>query len=262
MAVLASPREDDKRLGHRRQPTRLVRSLIGAIEAKDSYTHGHSERVARVAVELGRELRLTNPELEDIYLAGLLHDIGKIEIPDTLLSKRGPLTSEESVQIRQHVLIGCRILGDVHAVSHLLPVIRSHHERYDGRGYPHGLSGKAIPWLARILAVADCYDAMNSTRPYRAALARDLIEDNFREGRDRQWDSTVVEAFFRACDRIDSIHERDSGRSIWLAHKPARNIFHRHDSSPRSGRVGHDGIEGGNGRMHPIAGNTAELGVS
>ncbi len=262
MADLARPREDDQPPGYRRQSTRLVRSLIGAIEAKDSYTLGHSERVAMVAVELGHELRLTNPELDDIYLAGLLHDIGKIEIPGALLSKRGPLTSEESVKVRQHVLIGCRILGDVHAVSHLLPVIRSHHERYDGRGYPHGLSGRAIPWLARILAVADCYDAMNSTRPYRRALARDQIEESFRQGRDRQWDSTVVEAFFRACDRIDSVHERDSGRSIWLAHKPAGNLFHRHDSSPRSGRVGHDHMAGEDRRKHHIAAINAQLDVS
>ncbi len=124
MTVPARPREYDKLPGHWRQPTRLVRSLIGAIEAKDSYTHGHSERVAMVAVELGRELRLTGSELDDIYLAGLLHDIGKIEIPDTLLSKSGPLTSEESVQVRQHVLIGCRMLGDFRAVSHVLPLIR------------------------------------------------------------------------------------------------------------------------------------------
>jgi hypothetical protein len=143
----------------------LIQSLTAAIDAKDSYTCGHSERVARVAVELGREMGLSESELGDVYLAGLLHDIGKIGIPDSVLGKPGSLTSEEFTQIAQHVLIGCRILEGFRGISHLLPVVLSHHERYDGSGYPRGLKGEEIPRLARILAVADCYDAMNTALP-------------------------------------------------------------------------------------------------
>ena len=180
----------------------LIRSLTAAIDAKDPYTRGHSERVARVAVELASELELPEPDLGDVYLAGLLHDIGKIGISDSLLCKREPLTAEELMQIRQHVPIGCRILGEFREISHLLPLVLSHHERYDGMGYPHGLSGEAIPLLGRVLAVADSYDAMNTPRPYRAALVRDRIEKSLVEGRNRQWDGKVVDAFFRARERI------------------------------------------------------------
>ena len=127
----------------------LVRSLTAAIDAKDPYTCGHSERVARIAVELARELGLSESELGDVYLAGLLHDIGKIGVPDSVLGKRGSLTADEFAQITQHVLIGCRILEGFRGISHLLPSVLSHHERFDGTGYPHGLEGEAIPLLAR-----------------------------------------------------------------------------------------------------------------
>ena len=120
----------------------LTRSLTAAIDAKDAYTYGHSERVARAAVELGRELGLQEDELSDIYLAGLLHDIGKIGIRDDVLTKRGPLTDEEFKHIQQHVVIGHRILADLHAIAHLLPGVLYHHERYDGGGYPEGLQGR------------------------------------------------------------------------------------------------------------------------
>ena len=203
----------------------LVRSLTAAIDAKDSYTCGHSERMARVAVELGRELRLSESDLGDVYLAGLLHDIGKIGVPDTLLGKRGSLTPDEFVQVSQHVLIGCRILEGFGGISHLLPSVLAHHERYDGTGYPHGLKGDAIPLLARILAVADCYDAMSTARPYRSALDRNRIEENLAQGRDLQWDGAVIDAFFRARERIYSVHPRGVGDSVWFAlNDPAERI--------------------------------------
>ncbi len=171
----------------------LIRSLTAAIDAKDSYTCGHSERVARIAVELGRELELSDVELGDIYLGGLLHDVGKIGVPDSILCKCGPLTAEEFMQIRQHVLIGCRILGDFREISHLLPLVLSHHERYDGMGYPHGLSGEAIPLLARVLAVADCYDAMNTSGLIELRWFAIGSRKSLEEGRNRQWDGKVVE---------------------------------------------------------------------
>jgi HD-GYP domain-containing protein (c-di-GMP phosphodiesterase class II) len=210
----------------------LIRSLTAAIDAKDSYTCGHSERVARVAVELGRELELSELELGDVYLGGLLHDIGKIGVPDSVLCKCGPLTAEEFLQIRQHVLIGCRILADFREIAHLLPLVLSHHERYDGMGYPHGLSGEAIPLLARVLAVADGYDAMNTSRPYRDALIRDRIEESLEEGKNRQWDGKVVDAFFRARERIYSVHQRGIGDSAWFALSSAGERLSPGSASP------------------------------
>src|SRR5262249_51571272 len=153
-----------------------------AIDAKDSYTYGHSERVARIAVELGRELGLRDDELSDIYLTGLLHDIGKIGIRDSVLCKRDKLTDEEFEHIKEHVKIGYRILADLRAIAHLLPGVLYHHERIDGGGYPEGLAGNAIPFLARILAVADSYDAMSTSRPYRAAMPPARVEAIIREG--------------------------------------------------------------------------------
>ncbi len=206
----------------------LIQSLTAAIDAKDSYTCGHSERVARVAVELGREMGLPESDLGDVYLAGLLHDIGKIGVPDSLLGKQGSLTSDEFTQITQHVLIGCRILEGFQGIAHILPSVLSHHERVDGTGYPHGLKGDGIPLLARILAVADCYDAMNTARPYRVALARDQIEANLAQGRGRQWDAEVVNAFFRAKERIYGIHPRGLGDSVWFALHNPETGFHPH----------------------------------
>src|SRR5262249_1668079 len=146
----------------------LTRSLTAALDAKDAYTHGHSERVARIAVELGREMGLEEDELGNVYLAGLLHDIGKIGVNDTVLNKAGPLTPEEEEHVKKHVTIGYAILRDLHQLKDLLPGVLHHHERYDGQGYPHGLAGDAIPLLARLLAVADSFDAMSTTRSYRA----------------------------------------------------------------------------------------------
>jgi HD-GYP domain-containing protein (c-di-GMP phosphodiesterase class II) len=201
----------------------LVRSLTAAIDAKDPYTCGHSERVARVAVELAREMGLPEAELGDVYLAGLLHDIGKIGVPDSVLGKRGPLTTDEFARITEHVLIGYRILEGFHGISHLLPSVLAHHERFDGTGYPHGLKGESIPLLARILAVADCFDAMNTARPYRSPLPRDQIEATLTQGRGRQWDADVIDAFFRARDRIYAIQPRGVGDSVWFAlHGPER----------------------------------------
>jgi len=195
----------------------LLRTLTAAIDARDSYTSGHSERVARVAVELGRELGLGELELGDIYLAGLLHDVGKIGIPDSILLKSGPLTSEEQELVHQHVTIGYKILENFGAISHLLPFILYHHERYDGTGYPERLKGEAIPRSARILAVADSFDAMNTARPYRPALSPNQIEEILACGWNLQWDGEVINAFFRARERIYPIQECGIGQSVWHA---------------------------------------------
>lgn len=192
----------------------LTRSLTAALDAKDSYTYGHSERVARIAVELGKELGLSGDELGDIYLTGLLHDVGKIGIRDAILAKREPLTPEEFEHIKQHVTIGYTILSDLRPIRNLLPGVLYHHERVDGTGYPDGLVGDAIPQLARILAVADAYDAMSTTRPYREAMACRRVEEILADGAGKQWDRQVVEAFQRCRLKIHAIRQRGVGDSL------------------------------------------------
>ena len=205
----------------------LTRSLTAAIDAKDAYTYGHSERVARAAVELGRELGLQEDELSDIYLTGLLHDIGKIGVRDDVLTKRGPLTDEEFKHIQQHVVIGHRILADLHAIEHLLPGVLYHHERYDGKGYPEGLQGDTIPLLARILAVADSFDAMSTSRPYRTAMPLERVDQILREGGGTQWDPLVIDAYSRCCDRLKAVRERGIGESLRNALDGALRHGHR-----------------------------------
>ena len=192
----------------------LTRSLASAVDAKDPYTYGHSERVARIAIELGGELGLASDDLSDLYLAGLLHDVGKIGIRDDVLCKHGPLTPEETEHMQQHPAIGHSILKDLWQVRNLLPGVLHHHERWDGKGYPHGLQTDAIPRLARILAVADSYDAMSTSRPYRKALSPASVETILAEGAGAQWDPQVIEAFQRAKVRIRTIRERGLGESL------------------------------------------------
>lgn len=188
----------------------VIRALTSAIDAKDPYTRGHSDRVARVSVRLAQELGCDAETCRTIYLAGLLHDIGKIGIDDHVLRKPGRLTDAEFEHIKTHVEIGYRILRDLRKMSHVLPVVLHHHESWDGRGYPYGLAGDNIPFLARIVAVADAYDAMASDRPYRPGMCQEKLEQVLRGGAGKQWDARVIEAFFRARDDILKISQRDA----------------------------------------------------
>jgi HD-GYP domain-containing protein (c-di-GMP phosphodiesterase class II) len=192
----------------------LARSLTAAIDAKDSFTFGHSERVARIGVELGKALGMAGDALNDIYLAGLLHDVGKIGVPDDLLRREDDLTDEEHQQVQQHVSVGYTILADLRPIRHLLPGILHHHERMDGRGYPEQLAGDAIPLLARVLAVADAYDAMSTHRPFRTALTFSEVERRLQEGSGTQWDPQVVDAFLRVRHKIHAIRQRGVGESL------------------------------------------------
>ena len=189
----------------------IIRALTAAIDAKDPYTCGHSDRVARIAVRLARELGLDGPALNTIYLAGLLHDIGKIGIADSVLRKPGKLTDEEYRHIKTHPAVGERILHDLKKLDNILPVILHHHEAWDGAGYPLQLQADGIPRAARIIAVADSFDAMGSDRPYRKGMSADKIDAIFREGSGRQWDPEVVAAFFLAREDLQAIvdDERD-----------------------------------------------------
>ena len=192
----------------------LTRSLTAALDAKDSYTYGHSERVARIAIELARELGMKGDDLGDIYLAGLLHDVGKIGVRDGVFRKPSALSAEEFEEVKQHVTIGYKILSDLRPIRSLLPGVLYHHERFDGSGYPDGLQGEAIPLLARILAVADAYDAMSTARPYRDAFPCRRVEEILTKGAGTQWDKRVIEAFQRCRQKIHAIRQRGVGDSL------------------------------------------------
>lgn len=192
----------------------IIRALTSAIDAKDPYTSGHSERVARIAVRLGEQLGMSLNQRGDLYLMGLLHDIGKIGIEDGVLKKPEKLTPVEYRQIQSHVKIGVHILADLKKLHHLLPGVAHHHESMDGTGYPSGLAGEAIPLPARILAVADAFDAMSSSRPYRRRLHADQIDLIFEQGRGRQWDPKVIDALFACREDIDRIRSKGLGDSL------------------------------------------------
>lgn len=180
----------------------FVRSMVSSLDAKDRYTRGHSERVAMIARRLAIELRLTDQEVEDIYLAGLLHDVGKIGVDDAILRKPGRLTDEEFDEIKKHPSIGYQILSGIDRLKHILPGVRNHHESFDGSGYPDGLAGYDISLMARVLAVADSYDAMGSDRPYRNGMPLEKLESILREGRGSQWDAEIIDAYFSCRDDI------------------------------------------------------------
>lgn len=182
-----------------------VRSLINSIDAKDPYTFGHSDRVAGMSKRIAIELGFDSKTCEQIYMTGLLHDIGKIGIPDSVLSKPSRLTDEEFEIIKQHPVIGYKILKHLDSLSYTFSGVLHHHESYDGKGYPDKLAGEAIPLNGRILAVADSFDAMTSSRPYRHAMSFERAESIIRDGAGKQWDPTIVEAFFAAIDDIKSL---------------------------------------------------------
>lgn len=183
----------------------VVRALTSAIDAKDPYTCGHSDRVARISVRLAKELGCTSELLHTLYMAGLLHDIGKIGINDAVLRKPGKLTDEEFEHIKQHPELGYRILADIQQFADVLPAVLHHHEQWDGRGYPLALAGEQIPFIARIVAVADAYDAMTSDRPYRRGMEVERVEQLFRAGAGQQWDAQVIDAYFAARDDIRAL---------------------------------------------------------
>jgi len=185
----------------------IVTSLVNASEARDSYTTGHSQRVATYAVELARHLHWDDYEIEKLSIAGLLHDIGKVGIPDAILLKPLPLNDMEYTIMQLHPDFSANIVAKVENLQDIVPWIRFHHEYMDGSGYPYGLKGRDIPLGARVLAVADAFDAMTSDRPYRKALSLDQVEDILREGSGKQWDSEIVALAIRY---LDVIYERES----------------------------------------------------
>ena len=175
-------------------------ALAGAIDAKDTYTNGHSRRVAQYSLNIAKEVGMSEEECDKIYFAALLHDVGKIGIPIKLLQKKGKLTDEEFAQIKEHSVVGGEILSNIKESPWISIGARYHHERYNGRGYPEGLKGESIPEIARIIAVADAYDAMTSNRSYRNAIPQHIVREELVKGCGTQFDPGFAKVMLHLID--------------------------------------------------------------
>ena len=178
-----------------------IEILRHVVESRDKETKGHSERVAMLAKELAEEIGLSSDDVETIHVAGLFHDVGKIGIPDSILLKNGPLTEEEFQTIQGHPAEGERIIMSYAPFKKLLNIVRGHHERYNGTGYPDGKSGEDICLGARVIAVADSFDAMMSNRTYRKGLGLDTALNELEKGRGTQFDPNIVDAFMKLVEK-------------------------------------------------------------
>jgi HD-GYP domain-containing protein (c-di-GMP phosphodiesterase class II) len=182
--------------------------LRQTVEAKDPYTRGHSDRVSEYSVLIGKKLGLDEKTLHILKIGGLFHDIGKIGIPDSILLKESKLSDEEYSQIKNHPMIGVHMLGDAAIFTDILPIVKHHHERYDGRGYPSQLVGDDIPYVARIAAVADTFDAMTSKRSYRDSLPIDVVRSEIERCSGTQFDPNIAKVFLDIMDNdFDLIRE-------------------------------------------------------
>lgn len=179
-----------------------IETLRYVVETRDSETRGHSERVSILAAAIAEEMGLDTDDVEMIRTAGLFHDIGKVGVPDAILLKNGPLTSDEYAQIKQHPAAGEKVLSTYSPFKEMLPIIRGHHERIDGSGYPDGLSGDEICTGAKIIAVADSFDAMVSNRTYRKGLGLDKACSELEKHKFAQFDPNAVDAFFRLIEKL------------------------------------------------------------
>lgn len=172
-----------------------VQTLRFSVEAKDSYTRGHSDRVAEYSTLIGKNLNLPEQDLKTLRIGGLFHDIGKIGIPDAILLKDTKLSFEEYSEIKNHPSIGAHILSNSTIFKDIIPIVKHHHERYDGRGYPSKLKGDSIPLLARITSVADAFDAMTSRRTYRNSLPIDIVKNELEKNKGTQFDPKIADIF-------------------------------------------------------------------
>ena len=192
-----------------------IEALRQAVDARDIYTRGHSDRVAQYALEIGKALGLPSEELETLRIGGIFHDIGKIGTADDILLKTDKLSEEELKEIQKHPLKGARILSAVSMFKDVVPVVKCHHERIDGTGYPEGLSGDSIPLLARIISVADAFDAMLSDRAYRSRLTFEEARQQLLNGSGTQFDSHIVSVFLEIIDKMKDtglLHETETVR--------------------------------------------------
>ncbi|NLM47090.1 MAG: HD-GYP domain-containing protein [Firmicutes bacterium] len=189
----------------RNQYISTIRALTKTIDAKDHYTHGHSERVARYAIWIGQEMRLPEDQLELLEYLALMHDIGKIGVPENILNKPSRLSDEEFKLVQDHAAVGADILGNIKYIGQHADIVRYHHERVDGRGYPDGLTGEDIPLGAKIICVADAYDAMTSERVYRRPMTKEEAVQELLRCANTQFDAKVVDSFIRVLRRKGEI---------------------------------------------------------
>lgn len=178
----------------------VMMALASAIDAKDPYTNGHSNRVASYSREIARRLGKTQKEMDDIYFAALLHDVGKIGVPDTIINKSSKLNDEENAVMKKHPVIGAHILENVSEIADISVGAHWHHERYDGNGYPDGLAGDEIPMVAQIIGVADAYDAMSSKRSYRDVLPQNMVRSEIAVGRGSQFNPVITDIMLQMID--------------------------------------------------------------
>lgn len=190
----------------------MIQTLRYTVEAKDTYTRGHSDRVSEYSVLIGEKLGIPEDQLKTLKIGGLFHDIGKIGIPDSILLKPGKLTDDEYSEIKNHPSIGAHILSSAAIFKDMIPIVKHHHEKYDGNGYPSRLKGEEIPYLARIAAVADTFDAMTSRRSYRDAVDLQKVKDEIKRCEGTQFDPQIAEAFLDILehdfDKIKKIQEK------------------------------------------------------
>ena len=189
-----------------------IETLRHTVDAKDPYTRGHSDRVAEISVLIGQKLGLSEKDLRTLRIGGLFHDIGKIGVPDSILQKEARLTDDEYSEIKNHPAIGVHILSTASIFADIIPIVKHHHEKYDGNGYPSRLKGEEIPYLARIATIADSFDAMSSKRSYRNSLSLDIIKEEFRKNRGTQFDPELDDLFLDILendyDKIQEIQEK------------------------------------------------------
>ncbi|HTK46065.1 MAG TPA: HD-GYP domain-containing protein [Patescibacteria group bacterium] len=190
--------------------TQTIGALAEAVDKRDPFTSKHSQRVRSISVDIGRQMRVSAGELEALEWGGLLHDVGKIGVPDSILLKQGKLTREERIRMNSHPVLGAQIIGPVDRLAPELPVIRHHHEWYNGSGYPDRLMGDEIPKLARILHVADAFEAMTADRPYRKALSIDQALAELRKFAGVQFDPEIVDAFVKTTWAEDASEPGDT----------------------------------------------------
>ncbi len=182
---------------------KTIRAISNALDTRDSYTNGHSLRVTLYSMILAKELNLDSEYMEDIEIAGLLHDIGKIAMPKSILCKNGKLTDEEFVVMKSHPVVGEKIVVNIKKLQIISEWVKSHHEKWNGTGYPDGLKGEEIPLAGRIIAIADTYDAMTSTRPYRTALSHETAINEINRCAGTQFDPKLAQLFISIADKID-----------------------------------------------------------
>lgn len=189
-----------------------IQTLRFTVEAKDTYTRGHSDRVSEYSVLLGKKLGLSEEDINTLKIGGLFHDIGKIGVPDSILLKESKLTDDEYSEIKNHPSIGAHILSNATIFKDVVPIVKHHHERYDGNGYPGKLKGEEIPYLARIAAVADAFDAMTSRRTYRDSLAIDTVKSEIERCKGTQFDPILADVFLdilnNEYNKIEEIREK------------------------------------------------------